>query len=233
MATNDAMLVALTREARIVNAASRACDTSVRLEISGMGLARARVAAQRQVAAGATSLTSVGFAGALRAPLRVGDLTLPREVIDSSGQRFAVDPNMHGQLSRALCAPFHVHQGALASVDHVVDEVVRKGTLARVFDVDAVDMESAAIARVAHDAGLPFAVLRVICDGPRQGIPRCTEGAADARGRVIVARLASALALRPWELLALLRLGTATVRASRVLEHALCTVFDEARAAVK
>jgi adenosylhomocysteine nucleosidase len=171
----------------------------------------------------------VGFAGALRAPLRVGDLTLPCEVIDSSGQRFAVDPNMHGQLNRALCAPFNVHQGALAGVDHVVDEVARKGTLARGFDVDVVDMESAAIARVARDAGLPFVVLRVVCDGPLQGIPRCIEGAADARGRVIVARLASALALRPWELLGLLRLGAATVRASRVLERALCTVFDDAR----
>ena len=42
-----------------------------------------------------------------------------------------------------------------------------KGTLARGFDVDVVDMESAAIARVARDAGLPFAVLRVICDGPQ------------------------------------------------------------------
>ena len=226
---NGAMLVALAREARIVNAAARACDTRVRLEISGMGPARARVAAQRQVAAGATSLTSEGFAGALRAPLRVGDLALPREVIDSSGQRFAVDPNMHGQLNRALCAPFHVHQGALAGVDQVVDEVVRKGTLARGFDVDVVDMESAAIARVARDAGLPFAVLRVICDGPLQGIPRCTEGALDAQGRVLVARLTSALALRPWELLGLLRLGVATVRASRVLERALCTVFDDAR----
>ena len=224
---NDAMLVALASEARIVNAAARACGVHVTLGVSGMGPILARIAARRQVAAGATSLTSVGFAGALRRSLRIGDLLLPHEVLDSSGQRFGVDGSLHRQLSDALGEQFHVHTGALTSVDRVVAEAAGKTALAR--DADAVDMESAAIARVARDAGLPFAVLRVVCDGPAQRIPRCTEGAVDALGRVIAARLALGLALRPWELLDLLRLGRGVDRAGRILGRALCAVFDDAR----
>ena len=223
----DAIQVALPREARIVDAAARARDIGVRLATSGMGLARARIAARMQVAAGAKALTSVGFAGALRTPLRVGGLLLPREVTDASGRHFAVDARTHERFSRALGQRFQIHEGVLGSVDYVVDDVSRKSALARSLDADAVDMESAAIARVAHDAGLPFAVLRVICDGPQQGVARCAEGAVDAHGRILVARLATGLALRPWELWSLLRLGAGTFRATRVLERALYTVFAE------
>jgi len=222
----DAMVVALSREARIVNAAARACGTHVTVEISGMGPIRARIAAQRQVAAGATALISVGFAGALRAPLGVGDLLLPREVVASAGRRYATDATMQRDLRDALCPQFRVHQSAMTSVDHVVADVARKGALAHSLNVDAVDMESAAIACVADDAGIPFAVLRVVCDGPLQRIPHCTEGAVDALGRVILARLGIGLALRPWELFDLIRLGSGVARAGCVRGRALRTVFD-------
>jgi adenosylhomocysteine nucleosidase len=225
---SDAMLVALQREAAIVNSAARARHVPVMLEVSGMGPLRARVAAQRQVVAGATSLTSVGFAGALRAPLQVGDLLLPREVIGSSGQRLAVDANVHKRLLGALGALFHIRQGALTSVDYPVGEAARKSALGNALDADAVDMESVAIARVASEAGIPFAVLRVVCDGPQQRIPHCTEGAVDAYGRVIIERMVIGLMVRPWELLDLFRLARGSARASRVLGRALGVVFEHA-----
>ena len=225
----DAMLVALAREARIAHAAAHGRVSDVAIEVTGMGPRRARIGAQRQLAAGATSLLSVGFAGALRAPLGVGDLLLPREVVDSVGRRYAADGALHSGLSRVLSARFRTHSGALTSVEHVVAGGAEKNALASAFDVDAVDMESAAIASVARDAGIPFAALRVVCDGSGQRIPLCVEGAVDARGHVIVARLGVGLALRPWELFELVRLASTTAYAGRVLERALRRVLDDER----
>ncbi|MFT5175035.1 MAG: adenosylhomocysteine nucleosidase [Gammaproteobacteria bacterium] len=225
----DTILVALAREAKIATTAARASASNVAIEITGMGPVRARIGAQRQLAAGATSLLSVGFAGALRAPRDVGDLLLPDEVADAFGHRYTVDAGLHRDLSRALSAQFRLCRGTLASVDHVVSDVARKNTLAAALDADAVDMESAAIARVARDARVPFAALRVVCDGPGQRIPACLDGAVDAYGHVIIARLGVGLALRPWQFLELIRLGVSTANAGRVLERALRSVLVECR----
>ena len=78
---HEALLVALEREAAAVKSALDVSGVQRAVEISGMGPVRARLAARRQVAAGAEALISVGFAGALRAPVRPGDVVLPREVI--------------------------------------------------------------------------------------------------------------------------------------------------------
>ncbi|MFT5448411.1 MAG: adenosylhomocysteine nucleosidase [Gammaproteobacteria bacterium] len=226
---HDALLVALEREGAIVTRALRAHGDRAAIEISGMGPVRARLAAQRQVAAGAGALFSVGFAGALRAPVRLGDIVLPREVIDATGNRFTVDTFVHERLNRALSSRFDLRYGALCSVARVVCEPANKHELAEELDADAVDMESAAIGCVARNAGLPFAVLRVVCDGPSQRVPVCATHAVDARGRVIGARLATGLALRPWELFGLISLGVGTTRAAQTLRRAMQTVFDDVR----
>lgn len=223
----DAVLVALEREASIVRAAARARHARIALEVSGMGPVRARIAALRQVDAGATSLISVGFAGALRGPLRVGDVLLPHKVFDASGRQYMVDSALHDQLDDAIGARLALRSCALVSTEQVVKSASAKFALAHELDADAVDMESAAVAAVAADARIPFAVLRVVCDGPQQHLPSCTSAALDARGRVIAARLACGLVLRPWESVSLLRLGVSSVHAGRVLARALDCVFLE------
>ena len=227
MSMHEALLVALKREAVVVEHALHGGGVHPAIELSGMGSVRARLAARRQVAAGAGALLSVGFAGALRAPGRLGDIVLPREVIDATGNRFSVDSLVHERLNSALSHHFNLRRGVLCSVAHVVCEPDNKHELASQLDADAVDMESAAIACVARDAGLPFAVLRVVCDGPSQRVPLCATHAVDAFGRVIGARLATGLALRPWELFDLISLGAGTWRAAQTLRRAIQTVYGD------
>ena len=222
----NSILVALSREAQIVKVAIGGRMPEVAIAITGMGPVRARLGAQRQLAAGATVLLSVGFAGALRAPLGVGDLLLSREVVDSTGHRYAADASMHSRLRRSLCAQYRTHDVVLLSAAHVVGSVADKNALGARFDVAVVDMESAVIAAVACDAGVPFAALRVVCDGPSQRIPICTKGALDAGGCVIIARLGSGLVLRPWKLFELGRLGITAAYAGRLLKRTLQCVFD-------
>jgi hypothetical protein len=80
----------------------------------------------------------------------------------------------------------------------------------------AVDMESAAIAAVAAQAGVPFVALRVIVDGRDDAVPEGAESWIDERGN---RRLASALAAvaKPGEWMALWRLAQRYRVASRVL----------------
>lgn len=230
MPVRETLLVALEREAAIVGRVLPQGGEHPALAISGMGPIRARLAARLQVAAGAGALLSIGFAGALCSCARAGDVVLPRVVIDEAGKRLLVDTSMHQRLERALRGGFRIRCGALCSTAQVLCEATDKRALAGKWDAEAVDMESAAIGGVARDAGLPFAVLRVICDGPSQRIPLCATQSIDARGRILRARLFTGLALRPWELPALIALGVASMRAANTLERAMRAVFADARA---
>lgn len=225
----ETLLVALEREAAIVRQALPKGATHPPLAVSGIGPVRARLAARLQVAAGAGALFSVGFAGALCPPARAGDIVLPRAVIDETGNRLLVDANIHERLSQALNGEFQLRYGTLCSTGQVLREAAGKRALADNLDAETVDMESAAIGCVARDAGLPFAVLRVVCDGPSQGIPFCATQSIDSLGRILGARLTAALALRPWELPALISLGVANMRAANTLRRAMRVVLDDAR----
>ncbi len=47
---------------------------------------------------------------------------------------------------------------------------------------DAIDLESGPVANVAHQAGLPFAVLRAICDPAERNLPPAALAALDHHG---------------------------------------------------
>ena len=81
----------------------------------------------------------------------------------------------------------------------------------------AVDLESAAVARIARRHGLPFAVLRAVCDGAGRDLPRAALVALDGAGRIGGLRVAWAAATRPWELVDLIRLGGDAARARHAL----------------
>jgi nucleoside phosphorylase len=86
----------------------------------------------------------------------------------------------------------------------------------------AVDMESAALAAVAAEAGVPFAVLRLVSDTPERPLPALARSAAralaspspSARLRA-AARLAVDAAARPGEAIALARGGLGWSRGLR------------------
>jgi len=80
----------------------------------------------------------------------------------------------------------------------------------------AVDMESAAIAQVAGQAGLPFIALRVIVDTAADELPMAVL-AASAGGRLRMGRLIGGLLRAPGEVGALIRLAARYRIASRVL----------------
>jgi adenosylhomocysteine nucleosidase len=157
----------------------------------GIGVEAARRAAEAAIALYKPALLqSVGFAGALDADLRVGDLFMPASVIDArDGSRIEIEgaPGLErGTQERRSLLTFASVAGAQ-----------QKASLARAYGAQAVDMEAAGVAAAARAHGIGFAAMKVISDEFNFEMPH-TAGFIDANGRFRTASFAAFVALRPW-----------------------------------
>jgi adenosylhomocysteine nucleosidase len=197
------VVVGLAAEARI----ARGPGWSI--AIGGGTAAGAGNAAQRLVNEGADALVSFGLAGGLDPALRPGAVIVPSAVI-ARDERHATDPD----LSRMLGGPMpHVMLGA----DAIVASAAEKRRLRVATDAAAVDLESGAVARVAAMRGIPFAVLRAICDPAERALPPAALVALDTHGGIRAWRVLAAIAARPRQLPALLILAVDAAAAKRSL----------------
>jgi adenosylhomocysteine nucleosidase len=178
---------------------------AVRLLQSGPGPQRAAAAAREAIASGASAILSWGLACGLAPQLQAGTVVVPRTVALPGGGSLPAEPAWQRALAAALEPSFHVRDGDLLSVDDVLDSPQAKARAAAATGGIAADMESAAIARVAADAGLPFAALRVVADSLTDSLPPDVGSWIDAAGRQRVAPVVGAL-LKPayWPMLAVL-----------------------------
>lgn len=202
-------------------------NTSVRLQVSGPGVRQAEAAARRMFATARPSLAlCVGLAGGLRHGLRRGDIVVAERVVDEFGresygcsQRFVESAERHGAR--------RVH---LMTHPRVVCSVAEKRLWSARADV--VDMESLAVARVAADVGVPFAVLRVVSDAAVEGFPLDLNRYIDSDGNVRRLALAVAALMRPRGLAFLLGMRACARRASyrlaTFLEHLM--IYDKLEA---
>ncbi|HEY2037394.1 MAG TPA: hypothetical protein VGG96_10295 [Steroidobacteraceae bacterium] len=191
------------------------------LAVSGIGRAAAAAAARRLVLAGATALSSFGMAGGLDPTLICGTVLLPEEVVigDDSGSGDTVLPTSREwrqRLRAALPDSCIVCTGRLLTSARPIGQPRAKADAWRHAGAAAVDMESAAIAQVAGQAGVPFIALRVIVDTAADELPVAVL-AASLGGRLRVGRLIGGLLRAPGEVGALIRLSARYRIASRVL----------------
>ena len=185
----------------------RACvgrtGSGVALVQSGPGEIRAASAADAALAAGAQALVSFGLAGGIADDVRPGRLLLPREVVTWDARRFAVEPRWHARLAAALASGDVDERPLLAAADILAsaDEKRRAAALGAA----GVDLESGAIAKAAADAGVPFAVIRAVADGPGDELPPSASGWVGADGETRLSSVFAAV-LDPRNWLPLLRL---------------------------
>jgi adenosylhomocysteine nucleosidase len=197
------IVVGLAAEARIARRLGHP------VAIGGGGAAGAEQAARRLVADGATALLSFGLCGALDPALRPGALLVPQTVLDGPA-RHAADP--------ALAARFggptpHL----LLAGETIAATAAEKRRLREATGADAIDLESGAVARI----GLPFAVVRAVCDPADQDLPPAALVALDAKGAIGFFRVLAALAARPAQLPALLALARQAAAARAALLRAV------------
>jgi len=116
---------------------------------AGMGATRAAMAVQAAMAAlPVTELISVGLAGACNPAMRVGEIVRAGIVVNAlTGERFSYAP----------------YEQVLVSTDGIAS-VAEKARLNASYSADAVDMEAAAVARLARANGLDFHAIKAISD---------------------------------------------------------------------
>ncbi len=146
-----------------------------------MGGERARLAAERLLDGGAERLLVWGVAGALEPDLAPGTLVLPRKVWNDRGEAYEPDLAWRASLLEQIPKDIIPSEGALATVTRPVSGREAKRVLAREHEAVAVDMETAAIARLAVQRKAPFAVVRAIADPLELTLPRVVTSARSER----------------------------------------------------
>ena len=177
------------------------------LTVSGIGAKRAQIAAKALLEQGAMALVSWGTAGGLIRELSPGCLVLPRTILTVERSVLSADPLWHERLWDRLKGKIDLQVGSLAESASVL--VNRKGKEALFFRTDAiaVDMESAAVATVAGQAGVPFIAIRAISDTVDASLPLTALRAFDKFGRLNRGVLLRGLMQHPEEIWAWLRLN--------------------------
>jgi adenosylhomocysteine nucleosidase len=155
---------------------------------------------------------SIGWAGALRAEIAPGSAWNVAGVIDvRTGERFRCDAGA-GELW-------------LATSPKVAGEA-EKQRLAAAYNAALVDMEGAAIARLAGTRGIPFYCIKGVSDGFRDKLPDFNRFIAPG-GRFRTAGFVVYALARPWYWPALVRMGENSRKASRRIAESLINFLNE------
>ena len=197
------IVVGLAAEARL--ARGLGCAAA----IGGGTEAGAEQAAARLIAGGATALISFGLAGGLDPALRPGTIIVPAAVF-ADGTTLATDPGLNARLGGTTA---HL----LLATAQVLATAAEKQARWTDTGAAAADMESGAVARAAAGHGLPFAVLRAICDPAERDLPPAALAALNHRGAIGLGRVAASVARHPAQIPALLALARDAAAARRAL----------------
>jgi len=165
--------------------------------VSGVGPATARIAGARLLAHGANALLSWGTAVALDSQLTAGHLLVPSRVLGVDRQPQPVSRGWQRQLHRQLSTRFAVDDRPLIATPRILTRPAQKRRLFDESGAVAADMESAELALVARDAGVPFAALRAVADRADSNIPDWITGSMDGYGRVRITSILLPLIVHP------------------------------------
>jgi adenosylhomocysteine nucleosidase len=210
LGSDPGFVVGLAAEARLVR------SLGWPIAIGGGTAVGARAAAECLVRDGVGALISFGLAGGLDPALRAGSLLVPRAII-TYGESLPTDQALSERLGGVSIA-------VLLGAEAVVTSAAAKATLFAATGAAAVDLESGAVARVATEHGLPFAVLRAICDPAERDLPPAALIALDRRGAVGVMRVIGSVLAHPGQLAALLALAADAAAARRALREAVARI---------
>jgi adenosylhomocysteine nucleosidase len=166
-------------------------------------------AAMRLIGQGATALVSFGLAGGLDPALRPGTIVVPSTVVFEGDARYpdAALAELFGGLT---------HHTVLGG-SSVAADTEAKRQLHTVSLAHAIDLESGPVARAAVASGIPFVVVRAICDPAERTLPPAALAALSLDGGISPGAVLRSVLAQPWQIPALLALGRDAARARRAL----------------
>jgi nucleoside phosphorylase len=183
----------------------------------GVGPAAAATATERALdALGVDHVLVCGIAGGLGKDLEIGSVVMPARVVD-----LATEDGFDA-------APFGPTEPArtIGTTHELILDAGRLDTL-RAKGIDALDMETAAVARVCANRGVPWSAVRSMSDRPQDGLLDDSvmemlnpDGTANAKKAIRI------LLTHPWKIAKMARLGRdSSLAATRAAKAALqaCT----------
>jgi len=170
------IVTALEMERRWIGSTN---DTAI--QVGGVGRVRAEAAATRLLNRGASALVSWGIAGGLDPSLEPGTVVVPELVLGSQGGFLRVDVDWRDRLLARIGDRVPTSLGSVLHADEVIASPRGKRELYERWRAAAVDMESAGVARVAEDAGVPWLVLRAVADTADRELPIAPRGGCWSR----------------------------------------------------
>ena len=184
---------------------------------AGMGAQRAALATRAALEHGPIArILSVGWAGALCAEMTAGTVLRPARVIDAvTGEKFS-------------CAQ---GSGTLVTVAQVADAEAKRVLAAR-HDANCVDMEAAAVARIAAEQGIAFAAIKAVSDALDVELPPLQAFTTDD-GWFRESAFAVHIAVRPWLWPGVLRMAGNSAHAARNLCRELRSMLQAYEAEAK
>jgi adenosylhomocysteine nucleosidase len=184
--------------------------------IGGGTAAGAAAASRRALADAAPALISLGLAGGLDPALRPGDVIVP-EVVLASGHALRADSGLGHMLGGIT--PHRLLGAASVAANALSKQRLRDETGAA-----ALDLESGAVATFATQQGVPFAVLRVICDPAERALPPAALVALNRRGAIDLFPVLVSVLAHPAQLPALLALTRDATTAKRALARRIASI---------
>jgi adenosylhomocysteine nucleosidase len=181
--------------------AGRLGDREVIAMVIGIGTARARTATVRLLeAVDIDWVIVVGISGAIDNEIPIGSLVLPELVVNGAdGSQYRPKPMLSG----------NAHGTMWTTDELLLDPAIHANLRAR--GVVSLDMETAAVAEICDERGVPWSVVRAISD-------RASDGSVDAEifglsqpdGRANFSAVARYLARHPGAAPRLVRLARAS-----------------------
>lgn len=186
---------------------SASIHPDILLHVCGTGPERATRAAEHLVTEGVRGLMSFGTAGALVPGLATGEVLVPECVETAAGTL-----STHGAwrvqvMERLTAASLRIVPGNMTEAEAVVGTPAQKAALGAARNAAAVDMESAAVLRVAARHAMPALVLRVIMDPLEMELPAFLLQQSDVYGRTNLAGVVLDLLRSPARLPVILKLS--------------------------
>jgi adenosylhomocysteine nucleosidase len=160
---------------------------------------------------GVTTLMSFGIAGALSPGLRPGSRVIATEIITD----FEAYPALAGSANI-----LKGHSGAIYGAWTIVASPVEKAAIFARTGALAVDMESAALAKVAMEHNVPFVALRAIADPAGHGLPPAALLPLSPSGRPRLLAILWSVLSNPGQIPALIRTARQTGAALKSLRRA-------------
>jgi adenosylhomocysteine nucleosidase len=179
---------------------------------SGMGTDKAAAATEALLKdVSPRSLVSFGIAGAVETGIRIGDVMVARHATSFEGGKLsagrplaALSQTAYRAAERALEA-----HGVRLYVGTTITTAGPQPPLSllKSWMHPILDMETAAIARVAAAYKIPLVSIRSISDSPDQPLPMALEDLIDENGGMRIGHIAGRCLRHPSLLLALIRVG--------------------------